>query len=813
MAKKIKLNDNNKVVEEDKSKKRAIIIALSCVLLLIIGAILVLLLLPKNTEDNTLDDNLGQTYQITINDGEHGQITTASANVKPGEIVSLNTERNLFYDFAKIYYVAENSSKQVEILGNTFEMPFANITIYAEYNEKMVDSKQTDLGQFEYELIGDEIKIKVTPNENTLFLGIVDGKTDDTISFNTMTFDTFTFFLALGNNNLIDLETLSSLCDNYFLDTSFSKPSELDSYINSYLAYLEGMGEEVIQSPEYIYLKALITGCYEFSLPAAEGDRFLLLFENQNEITQSTENNFVANIYPRNNLAVLMSYKGTNEFVEIPANIANNKLIAINSYNSKALTSGTPQNAVFNQNAVGIKLPETINALQFNTFSEIKNLVYVEIPTKTKLVESNIFSYSLNNLVIRFYGEGLVSFNASSLPHSFSQVYAIYPANYEEDYLNSDLANVENLSLISDELFIVDNLNCYLLNEENFSATYLFSLTTNIKELSVPQTLASNEKDFTVNTLASYALSNNLNLTKVTLPNTIQNIGAFAFSGCANLQNINFPSSLNTIGDRAFANTSITGVSLPDSLSSIGQYAFAECKLLATVNLQNTQLKTLPSGIFYNCVNLQTASLPNEISSIGSYAFSDCLLLDLSTLPFQTQTIGERAFYNCKNITISSFPTSLEYLGSSCFENCENITVSVFPKNLYNIGSSCFKNCTGLRGVIITCTRTDVSSKICSNAFANCINLVNFDINGIISEIEQFAFSGCFNLKTFIFRQPNPPFVNQNTFANYNDLENKLTVQLYITDAYFENYKNNDNFLLCYGYGTIAFPVELSKLN
>ena len=30
MAKKIKLNDNNKVVEEDKSNKKAIIIALSC---------------------------------------------------------------------------------------------------------------------------------------------------------------------------------------------------------------------------------------------------------------------------------------------------------------------------------------------------------------------------------------------------------------------------------------------------------------------------------------------------------------------------------------------------------------------------------------------------------------------------------------------------------------------------------------------------------------------------------------------------------------------------------------------------------------
>lgn len=95
MAKKIKLNDNNKVVEEDKSKKRAIIIALSCVLLLIIGAILILLLLPKNTEDNTLDDNLGQTYQITINDGEHGQITTASANVKPGLLFSDNQIRLL----------------------------------------------------------------------------------------------------------------------------------------------------------------------------------------------------------------------------------------------------------------------------------------------------------------------------------------------------------------------------------------------------------------------------------------------------------------------------------------------------------------------------------------------------------------------------------------------------------------------------------------------------------------------------------------------------------------------------------------------
>lgn len=66
-----------------------------------------------------------------------------------------------------------------------------------------------------------------------------------------------------------------------------------------------------------------------------------------------------------------------------------------------------------------------------------------------------------------------------------------------------------------------------------------------------------------------------------------------------------------------------------------------------------TEITSIESYAFYNCINLEHINLPPSITLINDYAFYNCISLNI-TLPSTVTEIGAYAFGNVKQITVTS---------------------------------------------------------------------------------------------------------------------------------------------------------------
>ena len=86
-------------------------------------------------------------------------------------------------------------------------------------------------------------------------------------------------------------------------------------------------------------------------------------------------------------------------------------------------------------------------------------------------------------------------------------------------------------------------------------SSYSSSKKTYADSVVVPETVTYKNKKYSVTGVANRAFYNCVNLTGVSLPNSVKKIGTYAFYGCTNL----------------------TGAVLPDSVKEIGTYTFYNC--------------------------------------------------------------------------------------------------------------------------------------------------------------------------------------------------------------------------------------------
>ena len=98
--------------------------------------------------------------------------------------------------------------------------------------------------------------------------------------------------------------------------------------------------------------------------------------------------------------------------------------------------------------------------------------------------------------------------------------------------------------------------------------------------LEIPGTI--DEK--TVVSIEPHAFKGCMQLTSVTLPDSVSTIGNWAFQGCSNLTEVNLPGRLTSIGDYAFHScTSLNTIHIPKTVIRIGSYAFESCTGLSQV--------------------------------------------------------------------------------------------------------------------------------------------------------------------------------------------------------------------------------------
>ncbi len=104
----------------------------------------------------------------------------------------------------------------------------------------------------------------------------------------------------------------------------------------------------------------------------------------------------------------------------------------------------------------------------------------------------------------------------------------------------------------------------------------------------------------------------------------VTTIGFAAFSGCVNLTDVSLPNTLTDINENAFAECeSLTEISFPHSVTRVGREAFYNCISLKTAIL-SSGLSNVGENTFYGCKKLGTIIFPKTITSVSEYAFGDC---------------------------------------------------------------------------------------------------------------------------------------------------------------------------------------------
>ena len=258
----------------------------------------------------------------------------------------------------------------------------------------------------------------------------------------------------------------------------------------------------------------------------------------------------------------------------------------------------------------------------------------------------------------------------------------------EADFLNwlSSSQNPQGLDFfpLSDNTYAVSVGNAIYLNEINIPATY-------------------NGKKVTV--ILENGFEGNLNLKRLTIPDTITTIEKNAFANCIALSELTLGTGIKEIGENAFLNARFGTLTISDSVSSIGKNAFTGCSNLKTITVSedNGSYKSVDNVLYtkdgkalilYPHDKTDTSfTVPNGVTSIEAFAFSNNHYLEGVILPDGLLSIGDEGFGACDALKSIKLPASLTSIGTRAFWSCTSLSSIIIPSNVTAVGERAFYYC------------------------------------------------------------------------------------------------------------------------
>lgn len=122
----------------------------------------------------------------------------------------------------------------------------------------------------------------------------------------------------------------------------------------------------------------------------------------------------------------------------------------------------------------------------------------------------------------------------------------------------------------------------------------------------------------------------------------------------ASIKSVFIVEGVTSVGKYAFSQLNISSITLADTIISIGDSAFYGIKSLALLTLPNS-LTTIGYAAFLGCNNLEQVTGGQSLVSIGKYAFQRCDALKAIAFGRRVDCINAGAFLGCGNLTVAIF--------------------------------------------------------------------------------------------------------------------------------------------------------------
>lgn len=409
-----------------------------------------------------------------------------------------------------------------------------------------------------------------------------------------------------------------------------------------------------------------------------------------------------------------------------------------------------------------INIPDGVTSIESGAFLDCSNLTSIIIPNSVKKIGMSAFT-------------DCIRLTSITIPNSLLEV-DIVAFNRCSGLKEVHISNLEawlNISFGSDT------------SNPLYYAHHLYLNNVELTEITIPDSVTE-IKDFVLlgaNSITSITISNNTasigkssfedcsNVTSIIVPNNVITIGEYAFAGCTKLTSITLSTKLITIRSYAFKGCgNLTAIDIPDSVKDVYPNAFEDCSKLTSIVIPNS-ITIIYCDTFYNCNGLTSITIPSSVTDIGMYAFYGCENLKevyISNLEawFNISFGGQYAnplyyahhlYLNGTELTEITIPDTITEIKYCALEGASAINSVVIPKSVTSIGWRAFAGCSGLTQVIIP----DGVSTIDRYAFADCTSLTSLTIPNSVISVGNDALYGCTSLETLSI-----PFVGGSASAN-----------------------------------------------
>ena len=339
-------------------------------------------------------------------------------------------------------------------------------------------------------------------------------------------------------------------------------------------------------------------------------------------------------------------------------------------------------------------------------------------------------------------------------------------------------------------------------------------------------------KSLPVKSVYDEVFAGNYQIVSVSFLDEISTIGCGAFSDCINLSHVTLNDTLVTIDDYAFQGTNLTEITIPDSVTSLGKGVFNSCTHLVAASL-GKGITAIPSYLF-SATALESINLSDKITSIGSNAFSSTNLTEI-TIPDSVTYIGTSTFLDCDNLTSVIIGNGTTEILTCAFYSCENLTTVILGDKVRYIAYDAFEYCSNLNYTqygnayylgtatnpyyaLIRNTNSNFSTYeihaqtvlIAADAFYNCPRLTRITIPDSVKYINSSAFAFCSNL-SLVMLGKGVEFIDDYAFHDCSELLslfykgdvqswNSVTLHLYFSETVYFYSEDGTNLVSGYTY-------------